>query len=65
MDYSKILDSVIKLPLESLIETVSLLDSARNAERLYTAFERTENQVLQINSLEKLSREMKVETRDK
>lgn len=44
--------------LESLMETAHLLRSPRNAERLYSAFERTESQALQISSLAELRREM-------
>src|SRR5690349_18290871 len=49
--------------LESLMETAHLLRSPKNAERLYSAFERTENQALQISSLEELRREMDLENK--
>ena len=49
--------------LESLMETAHLLRSPKNAERLYSAFERTENQALQITSLEELRREMMLENK--
>ncbi len=49
--------------LESLIETAHLLGSPKNAERLYSAFERTENQALQISSLEELCREIELENK--
>jgi hypothetical protein len=49
--------------LKSLMETVHLLRSPRNAERLYSAFDRTENQALQISSLEELGREMELENK--
>ncbi len=49
--------------LESLMETAHLLRSPRNAERLYSAFERTENQALQISSLEELRSEIKLESK--
>ena len=49
--------------LESLMETAHLLRSPKNAERLYSAFEKTENQALQISSLEELRREMELENK--
>ena len=50
--------------LESLMETAHLLRSPKNAERLYSAFKRTENQALQISSLKELRREMELENKE-
>jgi antitoxin YefM len=47
--------------LESLMETAHLLRSPRNGERLYSAFERTENQAFEISSLEESRQEMDLE----
>lgn len=51
--------------LDSIMETAHLLRSPRNAERLYNALERTENQAVKITSLGALRLEMGLDQDDK